>query len=177
MHFTDALHRAVQRHPDKIAVRCAGGERSYRDFADRVARLAAALQRLGMQPGDRVAMLSLNSERYLEYQFAVPRGGGVLNPCNIRWSAAEIAYSLRDSGTTILLIDERFSGLVAELRLEAPSLREVIYCGDAEAPAGMHAYETLVAAAAPVPDMIKHTTGASTSAPNSGEGARCVRST
>jgi hypothetical protein len=36
----------------------------------------------------RVAMLSLNSDRYLEYQMAVPWGGGVLNPCNIRWSAA-----------------------------------------------------------------------------------------
>ncbi|SDE94987.1 hypothetical protein SAMN05444679_1437 [Variovorax sp. CF079] len=57
-------------------------------------------------------MLSLNSDRYLEYQTAVPWGGGVLNPCNIRWSAAEILYSLDDSGSALLLVDETFRSLV-----------------------------------------------------------------
>ena len=100
MYLTQSLHRAVQQHPDRIAVRFGNRQRTYREFADRVARLAGALQKLGMQAGDRVAMLSLNSDRYLEYQMAVPWGGGVLNPCNIRWSAAEILYSLDDSGST-----------------------------------------------------------------------------
>jgi len=100
MYMTQALHRAVQQHPDRVAVRCAGRQRSFRELADRVARLAGALQTLGMRDGDRVAMLSLNSDRYLEYQMAVPWGGGVLNPCNTRWSAAEILYSLDDSGST-----------------------------------------------------------------------------
>jgi long-chain acyl-CoA synthetase len=86
MYLTQALHRAVQQHPDRVAVRFGTRQRTFREFADRVARLAGALQKLGMQPGDRVAMLALNSDRYLEYQMAVPWGGGVLNPCNIRWS-------------------------------------------------------------------------------------------
>ena len=90
MYLTQSLHRSVQQHPDRIAVRFAGRERTFSQFADRVARLAGALQQLGMQPGDRVAMLALNSDRYLEYQMAVPWGGGVLNPCNIRWSVSEI---------------------------------------------------------------------------------------
>ncbi|REM69598.1 fatty-acid--CoA ligase, partial [Mycobacterium tuberculosis] len=98
-----------------MAVRFAGRARTFRDFAERVARLAGALQRLGMQAGDRVAMLSLNSDRYLEYQMAVPWGGGVLNPCNIRWSAAEILYSLEDSGSGILLVDETFRPVVEQM--------------------------------------------------------------
>ena len=100
-----------------------------------------------MQAGDRVAMLSLNSDRYLEYQMAVPWGGGVLNPCNIRWSAAEILYSLDDSGSTILLVDETFRPLVEQFRRDSRTLREVIYCGDAAVPAGMHGYEALIAEA------------------------------
>ena len=152
MYLTQSLHRAVQQHPDRIAVRFGDRQRTFREFADRVARLAGALQKLGMQEGDRVAMLSLNSDRYLEYQMAVPWGGGVLNPCNIRWSAAEILYSLDDSGSTILLVDETFRPMAEQFRGDSRTLREVIYCGDGEVPAGMHGYEALLAAAAPVPD-------------------------
>jgi long-chain acyl-CoA synthetase len=155
MYLTQSLHRAVQQHADRIAVRCGGRQRTFAEFADRVARLAGALQALGMQVGDRVAMLALNSDRYLEYQMAVPWGGGVLNPCNIRWSAAEILYSLEDSGSTILLVDEAFRSLVEQFRRDSSTLREVVYCGDGEAPAGMHSYEQLVEAAQPVPDALR----------------------
>ena len=152
MYLTQSLHRAVQQHPDRIAVRFGDRQRTFREFADRVSRLAGALQKLGMQEGDRVAMLSLNSDRYLEYQMAVPWGGGVLNPCNIRWSAAEILYSLDDSGSTLLLVDETFRPLVEQFRGDSRTLREVIYCGDGAVPAGMRGYEALLAAADPVPD-------------------------
>ena len=155
MYLTQALHRAAQQHPDRVAVRFGDRQCSFGELIDRVARLAAALQALGMQRGDRVAMLSLNSDRYLEYQMAVPWGGGVLNPCNIRWSPAEILYSLNDSGSTILLVDASFAPLVEPFRREATSLREVVFCGDGAAPAGMHAYEALLAEAAPVPDALR----------------------
>ena len=155
MYLTQALHRAVQQHPDRIAVRFGGRQRTYREFAERVARLAGALQKLGMQVGDRVAILSLNSDRYLEYQMAVPWGGGVLNPCNIRWSPAEILYSLDDSGSSILLVDETFRPLVEQFRRDSRTLREVVYCGDGNVPDGMHGYEALLEAAAPVPDAVR----------------------
>lgn len=155
MYLTQSLHRAVQQHPDRIAVRFGERQSSYRVFADRVARLAGALQKLGMQVGDRVAMLSLNSDRYLEYQMGVPWGGGVLNPCNTRWSAAEILYSLDDSGSHILLVDESHRSMVEQFRRESGSLREVIFCGDGVPPEGMHGYEALLAEAAPVPDVMR----------------------
>ncbi len=152
MYLTQSLHRGVQQHPDRVAVRFGNRQRTYREFGDRVARLAGALQKLGMQVGDRVAMLSLNSDRYLEYQMAVPWGGGVMNPCNIRWSAAEILYSLDDSGSSILLVDETFRQLVEQFRRDSSTLREVVYCGDGDVPAGMQGYEALLAAAVPVSD-------------------------
>ena len=152
MYLTQSLHRAAQQHSERIAVRFGDRQRTFREFGDRVARLAGGLRKLGMRTGDRVAMLSLNSDRYLEYQMAVPWGGGVLNPCNIRWSAAEILYSLDDSGSTILLVDETFRPMVEQFRRDSRTLREVIYCGDGEVPAGMHGYEAVLAASIPVAD-------------------------
>ena len=155
MYMTQALHRAVQQRPDQIAVRFGDRARTFREFADRVARLAGALQGLGLRPGGRVAMLALNSDRYLEYQMAVPWAGGVLNPCNIRWSAAEIAYSLDDSETAILLVDDALLTLVNSIRESSACLRQFVYCGEGEAPAGMHDYETLIAGTAPVADAVR----------------------
>jgi acyl-CoA synthetase (AMP-forming)/AMP-acid ligase II len=152
MYMTQGLHRAVQRRPHAIAVRFGDRQRTFIDFAGRVARLAGALQALGMQAGDRVAMLALNSDRYLEYQMAVPWGGGVLNPCNIRWNASEIAYSLNDSGSTILIVDEAFKAMAGLIKDKAISVRELVYAGEEQVPAGMHGYEALIAAADAVPD-------------------------
>lgn len=109
MYLTQALHRALQQHPERIAVRWGERTHTYRQFVDRVApRLAGALKRLGMRPSSSVAMLSLNSDRYLEYQMGVPWGGGRrrAQPCNIRWSPTETAYSLYDPGSEILLVDD-----------------------------------------------------------------------
>lgn len=155
MYLTQGLHRAVQQKPESIAVRFGQRHRSFRQFADRVARLAGALQALGMQAGDRVAMLALNSDRYLEYQMGVPWGGGVLNPCNIRWSASEILYALNDSGSTFLLVDETFRPLAETIRGDTATLREMVYCGDGTAPQGMRHYEDLLAEARPVPDTVR----------------------
>jgi acyl-CoA synthetase (AMP-forming)/AMP-acid ligase II len=78
-----------------------------------------------------------------------------MNPCNIRWSAAEVLYSLDDSGSTILLVDETFRPVAEQFRRDARTLREVIYCGDGALPEGMHDYEALIAAADPVPDAVR----------------------
>jgi acyl-CoA synthetase (AMP-forming)/AMP-acid ligase II len=109
MRLTQGLRRSLQLQPDSLAVTFGNRRRTFRQFGDRVSRFAAALKSLGMGPGDRVAMLALNSDRYLEYLMPVPWGGGVLNPCNIRWSPAEIAFSLDDSQSLILIFDDTFA--------------------------------------------------------------------
>lgn len=152
MYLTQGLHRAVRATPDATMTVCAGRVRSVADGADRVARLAGAFRSLGIAAGDRVAMLSLNSDRYAEYLLATPWAGAVLNPINIRWSAAEIAYSLRDSDTRTLLIDDTFLPLLPELRSQYGVLANVIHCGDGAAPEGLLSYEELVATGDPVPD-------------------------
>ena len=152
MYLTQGLHRAMQQHPERIAVHFGDQRFTFRELTGRVARLAAALQGLGMASGDRVAMLAMNSNRYLEYQLGVPWGGGVLNPCNVRWSVPEIIYSLNDSGSTILIVDDTFVAMVEPILRGAPAIRKVIHAGDGDAPAGTHSYEQLLASHAPVAD-------------------------
>lgn len=155
MYLTQSLHRTLQRNPDGVATICADRRRSFRELIDRIARLAAGLQSLGMECGDRVAMLGLNSDRYLEYTFAVPWGGGALNPVNFRWNPVEIIYSMNDSESTILIVDDPFVELVPQIREQASTLTQVIYAGDGPVPDGMHGYEQLIADNDPVEDALR----------------------
>lgn len=128
MYLTQGLHRSVQQHPDRPATVCAGRTRTFAETAGRVARLAGGLRELGVAEGDRVAYLGLNSDRFLEYYLATWWAGAVVNPVNVRWAAAEIGFSLVDSGTTVLVVDDAFVSLVPELRRSG--LRTVVYAGD-----------------------------------------------
>ncbi|MNJ11172.1 Long-chain-fatty-acid--CoA ligase [compost metagenome] len=152
MYITQGLHRHLQSRPEAIAIETDGHSITYAQFGERVARLAGALQALGVASGDRVAMLSLNSQRYIEYYQAVPWADAVLNPVNIRWSVAEIVYSLDDSQTSVLIVDDTFAPLAAKIRDTAKTVHTLIYAGDGEPPAGMLDYETLIRTHAAVDD-------------------------
>jgi acyl-CoA synthetase (AMP-forming)/AMP-acid ligase II len=152
MYLTQSLHKALRERPDGLAVVCGGQRSSFVQFTDRVARLAGALRKLGVQPGDRVGMMSLNSTRYVEYLFATWWAGAAINPVNIRWSPREVAYSLDDCDTRILLVDKFFAPHAGPVKELSKSLRTLVYTGDDAAPEGMLSYEQLLAEAPPVED-------------------------
>jgi acyl-CoA synthetase (AMP-forming)/AMP-acid ligase II len=83
---------------------------------------------------------------------AVPWAGAATNPVNTRWSATEIAYSLDDCDTKVLLIDDPFLPLLPQLRQQSKSLRTLIHVGDGPTPEGLLSYEALIANTVPVPD-------------------------
>jgi acyl-CoA synthetase (AMP-forming)/AMP-acid ligase II len=152
MQITSIIRRAAQINPQGIATIYEDRQQTWTQMLERVARLAGGLQQLGMKPGDRVALLSLNSDRFIEYYFAVVWGGGAMMPMNIRWAAAECAYALNDAQAEILIVDETFKGVAAQLRADVKGLKTIIYCGDGETPEGMENYENIVACNAPVKD-------------------------
>ncbi|WP_326536556.1 long-chain-fatty-acid--CoA ligase [Pseudorhodoferax sp.] len=152
MELTQPLHKALQERPQAEALVCGARRSTFAQFTNRVARLAAVLHGLGMAPGDRVGLLALNSDRYVEYLYAVWWAGGVVNPVNIRWSAREVAYSLDDCDTRILLADHHFGAVAAEQRQLSRSLKTLVHFGDGPAPEGFADAETLMAAATPVAD-------------------------
>ena len=153
MQFTQGLHRAVQQKPAAVASVCNGRIRTFAQTRERVARLAGGLRALGIGRGDRVCILSLNSDRYLESYLALAWIGAVVNPANFRWSAAEIVYSLQDSGCAGLIVDDHFAAMVPVIREGASSLRAVIHAGDKSAPAGTDSFEGLVEAHAGIDDV------------------------
>ena len=152
MQITSILRRAAQINPNGIATIFEDRQNSWSQMLDRVRKLAGALQKLGMNPGDRVALLSLNSDRFIEYYFATVWGGGAMMPMNVRWAAAECAYALNDAGAETLIVDEAFKGVAADIKPMVDGLKTLIYCGDAATPDGMLNYEDILAAADPAED-------------------------
>lgn len=152
MQITMALHRAAQQYPDRVATIAGGQVRTYAESADRVARLAAGLGALGVNVGDRVGILSLNSDRYHEFLLAVPWAGAVVNPVNTRWSTSEMAYSLVDCETSVLFVDDAFLPMVPALQEQVPNLSTVIFCGDGDLPEGLVGYEQLLSENPPAED-------------------------
>jgi acyl-CoA synthetase (AMP-forming)/AMP-acid ligase II len=152
MYLTQALHRAVQQDPNRVLTICGERTRTVADSVDRIARLAGALRGIGVNRGDRVGILALNSDRYHEFLLAVPWADATVNPVNVRWSSAEIAYSLVDCDTRVLFVDDAFAPMVPALREEAPNLQTVIFCGDQIRPDGALDYEELIATHEPIED-------------------------
>ncbi|AYC32750.1 long-chain-fatty-acid--CoA ligase [Pseudomonas cavernae] len=155
MYLTQGLHRMLQQQPNALATVFRDRRRTYAELADRVARLAGALQSLGMQTGDRVGLLGLNSDRFLEYFLATWWGGGVVNPVNIRWSVPEIVYSLDDCDTRILLIDDTFLHMAEGIASSCKAKPLLVHIGDGPTPQGMLSYEQLIRDAAPVDDAFR----------------------
>jgi len=115
---------------------------SYAQFFDRCDRWSAALQRLGVRPGDRVAYIAPNTHAQLESFYAVPQIGAVLVPINYRLSAEEFQYIIAHSGATVVCAHEDYLDCVDGLRAQLPGVRHFVALeGDR---AGWLDYETLV---------------------------------
>lgn len=152
MFISQTLRRAVQLNPNGVATIYANRKQSWREFENRVARLAAGVRSLKVADGDRVAILSLNSDRYLEYFYAIPWAGMALNPINIRLAPPEIAYALNDSRSSVLFVDDAFSAMLPVLRPLLQSVSHVVFMGEGDLPEGCVAYESLIDQHKPLAD-------------------------
>jgi long-chain acyl-CoA synthetase len=144
------IERAARLNPGGPATSYAGRQYSWAELRERVASLAAGLASLGLAEGDRVAILSLNSDRYYESIFAIPWAGYCVVPLNTRWALLENDYAVRDSGTRVLLFDDTFSEQARQLLADIDDLGEAIYMGDGDCPDWARAYEELVASHEPM---------------------------
>jgi long-chain acyl-CoA synthetase len=130
MRVTLGLQQSAIHHPNKTATVCLNRRRTYAQILDRVARLAGGFISMGAKPGDRIAILSLNSDAYYEAYYAILWAGCLAVPCNTRWSASEHSAALADCEPCLLLVDEHFVQVLAEL---SPSLRSrTIFIGEAK---------------------------------------------
>lgn len=155
MGMTGALRSAASAMPSRVATVFGQRSTTWGDLEEEVAQLAGGLRKLGVQPGDRVAILSRNSDRFTAFQLAVWWAGGAVVPMNVRWSASENAYSLNDAEAQVLFVDKAFSAILPAILTEAKGLKHIVHLDDDEAPEGVIGYSELVDASAPVEDAVR----------------------
>lgn len=148
------IEHAARYHPqvEIVSRTCEGPivRTNWAEVRSRAAKLAKALLRMGIKPGDRVATLAWNTHRHLELYFAVSGIGAVLHTVNPRLFPEQIDYILNHAESRVLLFDVTFGALVKDLRAKLGLVERFVAMTDnghlgAEL-AGFDAYEDLIAA-------------------------------
>ncbi len=154
--LTPLFERARCLFPKKEVVTKSGAgvkRYTYADFAERVARLANALEKLGVRRGDRVATFAWNNAYHLELYFAVPCMGAVLHPINLRLPADQILYIAQHADDQVLFVDPTLLPAIEKLAPQLKSIRHYVVL-DEKVPADttlkpVHAYEELLRSVEP----------------------------
>jgi fatty-acyl-CoA synthase len=139
--------RARALYGDREAVVDGALRFSYEQFFERCDRFSAALQRLGVKPGDRVAYIAPNTHAQLESFYAVPQIGAVLVPINYRLSPEEFTYIITHSGATVVCAHEDYLECLESIRPQLHGVRHFIALEGARD--GFLDYESLVKEASP----------------------------
>ncbi|MEP4485348.1 MAG: AMP-binding protein [Halioglobus sp.] len=143
------IERAARLNPQGLATRCNGRQRNWQETGNRISRLGSALNHLEFEEGDRVGILSLNSDRYYEALFAIVWAGYCVVPLNTRWAVPENDYALTDSGTRALFFDDSFEAQAHELLDSVASLTVAIYMGEGDCPPWAQSLESMIDRAEP----------------------------
>lgn len=146
------LDLALTRNPEGIATVDGAVRRTWAETAARIARLAGGLARLGVQDGERVAVLGPNSAALFEMFFAVPRCGGVLVPLNYRFDEPVLARILADAAPRLLVAAPSFWAAALRLSAAVPGLGRPLLLGPAESGAAVPSTEALVVESEALPD-------------------------
>src|SRR5690348_7185817 len=119
---------------------------TYTEVLGRARRLATALRRLGVRPGDRVATFCWNHHQHVETYFAAPCMGAVVHTLNIRLGAEELSYIANHAGDRVVIVDRVLLPAFERFRDRLTSVREIIVVdGEGQGPPGALDYESLIA--------------------------------
>ena len=124
------LHSAVATAGEQEIVYRDHSRYTYRQFFERLGRLANTLSGLGIGPGDTVAVMDWDSHRYLEAFFAVPMMGGVLQTVNVRLSPEQILYTLNHAKADIVLVNAEFIPTLAIIKDQLETVKQFILISD-----------------------------------------------
>ncbi len=128
------LHTPRHYDPDQEIVYRDLWRYTYREFFERIDRLAGALTALGVEPGDTVAVLDWDSPRYLECFFAVPMLGAVLHTVNIRLSPEQIRFTMNHAEDKVVLVHDDFLEVVEEIAPQLDTVETYVRLTDDKTP-------------------------------------------
>jgi len=142
MVITEFLDLSALLVPERTAIAFEGKRYSYAQLKERVNRLADALNRLGLEKGDRVAILDVNCNEYVEACFATLKAGGIFVPLNFRIRQDELVYLVNKAEPKILFVGSRYADMVHSVRSQLPSVKNFIILGGKQE--GMLSYDELL---------------------------------
>jgi fatty-acyl-CoA synthase len=116
---------------------------AYREFGERVGKLASGLAQLGVKPGHTVAVMDWDTHRYLECFFAVPMMGAVLHTVNVRLSPEQILYTINHAEDDVVLVNTEFLPSLEEIWERVDGHKKIILLNDTgQAPDSSLSFET-----------------------------------
>ncbi len=147
MNTTDFLNIAHAICPERDCLVFEGKRQTYDQTNERVNRLANALAGLGVEKGDRIAVLQVNCNQYVESYFAAAKLGDIMVPLNFRANPDELGYMLENAGARVLLVGSRYLDITRAMLPQLPSVKECIAI-DSQQPDMLY-YEDLVSSSSP----------------------------
>jgi fatty-acyl-CoA synthase len=124
------LHTPLAHSPHQEIVYRDQLRYDYRTLLRRIAQLASGLSRLGVEPGDTVAVLDWDSHRYLECFFGVPMLGAVLHTVNVRLSPEQILYTINHAEDDVILVHAEFVPLLEAIFDRIESVKKIVLLSD-----------------------------------------------
>jgi acyl-CoA synthetase (AMP-forming)/AMP-acid ligase II len=150
--LTQILERAAQMYPDAPAITFEGRTHTWREYHQRCARLAGALKALGVRAGDRVAIISHNSDYFCEVFYGPAMIGAIYAGINCRWALPEMIACVEDCTPKVLIADKSFVEEARAMSAACPGIDTLIYADSGETPEGFLNYDVLLDSAEPAED-------------------------
>jgi acyl-CoA synthetase (AMP-forming)/AMP-acid ligase II len=126
MNTTDFLNIANAICPERDCMVFEGKRWTYAQTNERVSRLANALSKLGVERGDRIGILHVNCNQYIESYYASAKLGAIFVPLNFRAKAEELSYMIANAEVKILFVGSRYLDLVNQMLPQLTTVKECI---------------------------------------------------
>ena len=147
MKLPQILQRVAHEFPDRPGITFEGRTRTWKEVLQRCEQLAGGLKKLGLNAGDRLAILSHNNSTMAELFYGPLWLGVVPVPLNWRWTQPELMPCLMDCEPVVLVVDAAHVEIARELAKLCPSIQTLMYIGKGEIPADFAGYEEILEAA------------------------------
>ena len=155
MHFATIWEKIAAAQPEAPAVICGNVIRTWREYEDRAARVAAYLHQQGLETESKIGIYLHNCNEYLEAQFGIMKMRGVPINVNYRYREEEMVYLLENADCEALVYQSCYADRVAAVRDQLPAIKTFIRVEDDSGGSvpGDVEYETLIADNAPMPSI------------------------